>query len=480
MTTYILRRMLLMAPTLLGVTAVVFFVMALAPGGFGGTVLNDAGAQTEGDEARRIRAYFERRYGLDKPAIVQYGRWLNQVSPLGFTTSRKVTFTDEQLADAEKSLADSQMIKALNAGKKPMDVAVELAQYSDELPQKASIALRVAMADPPGEGLGLLLLIAPELVDAHESEAAWRQSMLSAMAQKTKGASQPDVAAAQWYLDTLGAELAGRDRIHFNRFTFKWPDLGDSLHGRPVLQLLGERVPITVLLNVITLPIIYVIAIITGIFAARHRGKVIDIGSNFVLLALWSVPVMWVGVLLIGYLANKQYFKWFPTGGLHAIEADSMAFLPYFNDDGFQRGWLLDMSWHLILPVICLTYGGFAVLAKLVRGSILENISSDYVRTARAKGLDERTVLFRHVFRNSLLPMITVAAAILPSLFAGSVIVETIFSIPGLGKLSVDAAFMKDRELIMGTTLIGGMIGLFSELIRDLCYAVADPRVSYE
>ena len=184
--------------------------------------------------------------------------------------------------------------------------------------------------------------------------------------------------------------------------------------------------------------------------------------------------------MLIGYLANKQHLKWFPTAGLHDLQADTMPFLPAWTEAGFQRGWLLDMAWHLVLPVVCLTYGGFAVLAKLSRGALLENLSADYVRTARAKGVPESQVLFRHAFRNSILPLITVAASIIPSLMVGSVVIENIFSIQGMGKLGVDAAFMKDRELVMGVTLIGGVIGLLSELIRDLCYAIADPRVSYE
>jgi len=360
MATYIVRRLLLMIPTLVGVTAVVFFVMALAPGGFGGTALGEGGAQTEGEDARRVREYFNKRYGLDQPPIVQYGRWLNQVSPVGFAVN-----TDD----------------------------------------------------------GSLMLLSPQL---------------------------------------------------------KWPNLGESLRGRPVVDLLIERLPITLLLNLISVPIIYIVAISTGVIAAKKQGGFFDVTSGVTFLALWSVPVMWVGVMMIGFLANTQYLQWFPTGGMNNLEADAMRFLPAVTEAGFERGYLLDALWHLVLPVICLTYGGFAVLAKLTRASVLENASADYARTARAKGVAEREVLWQHVFRNSLLPLITVFAAILPSLFVGAVVVETIFSIPGLGKLGVEAAFMKDRELVMGTTLIGAMIGLSCEIGRDICYAIADPRVSYE
>jgi ABC-type dipeptide/oligopeptide/nickel transport system permease component len=151
-----------------------------------------------------------------------------------------------------------------------------------------------------------------------------------------------------------------------------------------------------------------------------------------------------------------------------------------FGQDGFVRGFLLDRLWHLVLPVICLSYGGFAFLAKLTRSSVLENLLADYARTARAKGVSERDVLWKHVFRNSLLPLITVSATLLPSLLAGSVIVETIFSIDGMGKLAVDAVRGRDRELVLSVTLISGLLTLAGYLLADLCYAIVDPRVSYD
>ncbi|MFP4161010.1 MAG: ABC transporter permease, partial [Ectothiorhodospira sp.] len=147
---------------------------------------------------------------------------------------------------------------------------------------------------------------------------------------------------------------------------------------------------------------------------------------------------------------------------------------------GFVPGFLLDRIWHLILPVICLAYGGFAFLAKLTRSSVLENLLSDYVRTARAKGVDESDILWRHVFRNSLLPLITVSATLLPSLLAGSVIVESIFSIDGMGKLAVEAVQTRDRELVLSVTLISGLLTLAGYLLADIGYAIADPRVSYD
>lgn len=359
MLSYILRRLLLMIPTLIGVTAVVFFVMALAPGGIGGSALSDEGSM-RADQRRAMRQYYERRYAIDKPLGVQYLRWLNRVSPVGFATNEN----------------------------------------------------------------GSIDLSSPRL---------------------------------------------------------KVPDLGESMSmRRPVVDVFIEAAPNTLLLNIITAPLIYILSILAGIYAARHRAKLFDVSSNFVMLLLYSIPENFTAVMAIGFLASAQYLHWFPSGGLHSPSADTMAFLPSFGAAGFERGWLLDLAWHLVLPVAVFTYGGFAYLTKLTRGAVLDNLNADFVRTARSKGLADRRILFTHTFRNSLIPLITVAAGFLPGLLGGSVVIEKVFGIPGLGKQSIEAIFSRDRELIMATTLVMGLFGMLCRLVSDLGYVVADPRVSYE
>ena len=157
-----------------------------------------------------------------------------------------------------------------------------------------------------------------------------------------------------------------------------------------------------------------------------------------------------------------------------------LGFCTLLGVSALQNGYLLDRVWHLVLPIIALSYGGLAFLAKLTRSSLLENLAADYARTARAKGVDEESVLWRHVFRNSLLPLITVSATLLPSLLAGSVIVESIFSIDGMGKLAVEAVQTRDRELVLSVTLISGLLTLVGYLLADIAYALVDPRVSYD
>ncbi len=461
MFSYIIRRLLLMVPTLLGITIVVFVTMAASPGGITAQSLVE-GFGMNPQEKAALKAYYNRRYGLDKPAPVQYLRWLNNVSPIGFEV------------DEDGSLG----------------------------------------------------------------HFSWHKGI----------------------------------------------DLGESfLYGRPVSEILGERVPITLLLNVLTIPVIYLISILVGVRAAVDRGGSFDISSSIVMLALWSVPTMLVGVLLIGFFASEQYWHWFPPSGLSAREALDMPFMPHWSslldvfklllgllaglaggvalgrwrhafgrrllasllgillavwmmvalppqafswwavfwvavilagmlyalagsdyellrvgafavgglclggvlgaawgDQGFMRGFLLDRAWHLVLPVFCLSYGGFAFLARLTRSAVLENLQADYARTARAKGVPEKDVLWVHVFRNSLLPLITVFAGLLPGLLGGSVIVESIFSIDGMGKLAVEAVKGRDREMVLSITLISGFLTLLGYLLTDLLYAVADPRVSYD
>jgi peptide/nickel transport system permease protein len=169
-------------------------------------------------------------------------------------------------------------------------------------------------------------------------------------------------------------------------------------------------------------------------------------------------------------LGGGDFWDVFPVYGISSIGAESMSF----------SGWLLDRIWHLVLPIVCLTYGGLAYLSRLTRAGMLEVIREDYVRTARAKGLSERVVIFKHAFRNALLPLITLLAFLLPSMFGGSVIIESIFSIPGMGQLGFEAVLSRDYPVIMAITAISALLTLIGLLLSDILYAVLDPRIKLE
>jgi peptide/nickel transport system permease protein len=248
-------------------------------------------------------------------------------------------------------------------------------------------------------------------------------------------------------------------------------DFGDSFkHHRPVLDLIKERLPITLTLNIMAFIIIYSISLPLGTLTAIQHKRFFDRASSVVLFMLWSLPSMWVGQMLIGYFCGPTFVNWFPPAGLNSNNAE---FLPFFP-------WMIDRLWHLVLPVLCMTYAGFAYLTKQVRAGMLDNLRMDYVRTARAKGLPNRIVILRHAFRNSVIPVITIMATLLPAMFGGSVIIESIFSIPGMGSLAFEAVTTRDYNVVMAVATIAGVLNLFGLLMGDIAYAIADPRISFE
>lgn len=248
-------------------------------------------------------------------------------------------------------------------------------------------------------------------------------------------------------------------------------DFGDSIrHHRPVIDLIKTRLPITLTLNLIAFTLIYAISIPLGVLAAVRHGRFFDRASSVVLFMLWAVPSMWVGQMLIGYFCGPTFKNWFPPAGLSSNYAEQLAFFP----------WLADRLWHLTLPVICLTYSGFAYLTRQVRAGMLDCLGADYIRTARAKGLSNTAVIFRHAFGNSVISLITIMATLLPAMIGGSVIIEKIFSIPGMGLLAFEAITTRDYNVVMAVATIAGVMNMVGLLLADIAYAIADPRISFE
>ncbi len=247
--------------------------------------------------------------------------------------------------------------------------------------------------------------------------------------------------------------------------------LGESIQTRTtVREELRRRLPITLMISLIAFPLIYAIAIPVGMGMAVKRGRRFDASANVTLLGLWSVPTVLSATLLVGYAAiGGAGVQWFPNNGLSGVGAEAWPF----------SQWLADRAWHLVLPVFCIVYGGCAYLAKQMRASMLDNFTMDYVRTARAKGVPGRAVVLRHVLRNSLLPIITIFATILPVLIAGSIIIEKIFNIEGMGLMAFRAVQNRDYDVVQALALIAGVLNLAGLLLADIAYAIADPRISY-
>jgi peptide/nickel transport system permease protein len=244
-------------------------------------------------------------------------------------------------------------------------------------------------------------------------------------------------------------------------------DLGMSFSQdrRPVADKIFERIPITIAINVISMILIMAIAIPIGVLSAVYRDSLFDkITSVFVFVG-FAMPTFWLALLLM--ILFGVHLGWLPISGIRSLNFE---YLPPGTA-------FLDLIKHLILPVLLSAFGGLAGLSRYMRSNMLEVIRQDYIMTARAKGLSERVVIYKHALRNALLPVITILGLSIPGLIGGSVIFETIFAIPGMGQLFYMSVMSRDYPLVMGILFIGAVLTLLGNLFADVSYALADPRI---
>ncbi|MBI3795173.1 MAG: ABC transporter permease [Nitrospinae bacterium] len=247
-------------------------------------------------------------------------------------------------------------------------------------------------------------------------------------------------------------------------------DFGSSFSSdnRPVLGKILERLPITLFINVVSLLIIFLLSIPLGVMSATRQHSLFDKFSTLFVFVGFSTPGFWLSLLLM-ILFGVQ-LGWLPISGIRSI---------YFEELS-AWGKFLDYSRHLVLPVLISSLTSLAFLSRITRQNMLEVIRQDYITTARAKGCDEHTVVFHHALRNALLPIVTIIGLSVPSLIGGSVIFETVFSIPGMGMLFYESVMSRDYPLVMGILIIGAGLTLIGNLLSDVGYALADPRIRYE
>jgi peptide/nickel transport system permease protein len=236
--------------------------------------------------------------------------------------------------------------------------------------------------------------------------------------------------------------------------------------GRPVMQKIAERIWNTLLLNLVAILIIFSLALPLGVFSARRQYTFLDNLGTFGAYLGISIPSFWLAYLLI--LATVKLFG-YPVLGMRS-----------FVTEGFNEPELImDRLWHLMIPSIILAIGGIAALSRYTRSSMLEVIRQDYVRTAKAKGLPEETVYYKHALRNALLPVITLFGFIIPGLIGGSIIIETVFAWPGIGRLAYQAVLARDYPVVMTINTITATLVLIGNFVADILYGIVDPRIRY-
>jgi len=244
-------------------------------------------------------------------------------------------------------------------------------------------------------------------------------------------------------------------------------DFGRSFapDNRLVIDKILERIPITLLINLLSMVVILTVAIPIGVLSAVKKDSLFDRATTVFVFLGFAVPSFWLALLMM-ILFGVQ-LEWLPISGFRSLNYGQLT-TP-------ER--IIDIARHLVLPVFISAFGGLAGLSRYMRSNMLEVIRQDYITTARAKGLDETTVIFKHAVRNALLPVITILGLSVPGLIGGSVIFETVFAIPGMGQLFYQSVMMRDYPTIMGVLVIGAVLTLFGNLLADVMYSLADPRI---
>ncbi len=272
-------------------------------------------------------------------------------------------------------------------------------------------------------------------------------------------------------------KLYGFDKPAYERFfnmmlNYASFDLGDSyFHNKSVIDLVISKLPVSISLGVWSFFIVYLTCIPLGIAKAMRDGSSFDVITSTIILIGYAIPGFVLGITLLVLFGGGSFWDVFPLRG---IVSDNWHELPWYSQ-------ILDYLWHMVLPIIASVIGSFAVMTMLTKNSFIEEIRKQYVLTARAKGLPENTVLYKHVFRNAVIPLVTgFPAAFIGAFFTGSLLIETIFSLDGLGLLSYESVLKRDYPVVLGTLYLYTLLGLIAKLLADLSYVLIDPRIQFE
>lgn len=291
---------------------------------------------------------------------------------------------------------------------------------------------------------------------------------------ESSGSSRGSSTVSDEVLAALNKQY-GFDKPLHQRY-FKWLgnivtlDFGDSFtYEEPVIDVIFSKFPVSLMFGFASLILSYIVSVPLGIYKAIKHGSFFDSSSSFVLFLAYSVPPFMLAILLIVFMAGGSFMDLFPIGGVTSDYYDDLSFF----------GKIMDRAHHFILPLFCYTVGSFTSLTLLMKNSLLEEIKKDYVRTARAKGLSEKVVYLSHALRNALIPIVTGLGGFLMIFFAGSLLLETIFQLDGIGLLSYKSVLSRDYNVIMGLVFLQSVLFLMGNILSDIAYVLVDPRIDY-
>ena len=288
-----------------------------------------------------------------------------------------------------------------------------------------------------------------------------------------QGESQHHKVSQEW-MDQLKKQY-GLDQPIIKRY-FIWLknvitlDFGDSfIYEEPAMDIIASKLPVSLQFGFFSFLLMYFISIPLGIYKAVRDGTRLDVFSSFILIVMYALPPLVLGILLKTYFTGSVFMDWFPVGDLYS---------DYYHEKGFW-GKIVDRLHHFILPLICYTIGHFTVLTLLMKNSMLECIHSDYIRTAYAKGLNKKNILLKHAFKNALIPLATGIGNFVQIFLAGSLIIEKIFNLDGIGLLGFNAALERDFHVLLALLFIQAVLNITGRLISDFCLCLVNPRITF-
>lgn len=463
---YIFKRILIFIPTLFMISLVTFMLSVSVPGDPVEQILGGGGSAGEiGQSSSKLaseRSYIDKRkeLGLDLPIF--YFSLSNQAIP---DTLYKIYRKPhrENLENLIQAYGNWPQIEKYYLSVQKLELAIADLR-SDSLNADAKIGMRDEM-------FTLFNQSNPKLINSSLNKMKTFMGKAPSM-QSIKSEFDQVISSYQAVIREATPNKNLIPSIHFygtNNQYHQWivkfivGDFGISYQdGRPVKEALWKAVGKTLLISILSIILTYLIAIPIGVLSAKNKNSTTDQIITTVLFILYSLPSFWVATLLITFFGGGDFFDWFPTYGL---------------GNEFDTFWV--KAHHLVLPLFCWTYGGLAFVSRQMRGSMINSLSQDYIRTAKAKGVSERGVLWKHSFKNSLLPIITLFASVFPLAISGSIVLEIIFSIPGMGKLAFDALGARNYPVVYTVVMFSAVVTMLGYLVADICYALVDPRISY-
>ncbi len=339
---------------------------------------------------------------------------------------------------------------------------------------KKYILRRILAMIPTMIGVTLITFIIINLAPGSPIEQKLQQLRFAGSAEAVSDSGDTTSGVSQEVIDAMKKQYGFDKPIHTRYFIWLGNlltlDFGDSFtYEEPVLDVIVSKFPVSLQFGIISFILSYLICIPLGILKALKHGTIFDNVSSFLLFVMYSIPGFMLGILLIVFFAGGSYLDIFPIGGISSDYYDELGFLGKF----------LDRVWHAILPLTCYCIGSFTSLTILMKNSIIEEIKKDYIRTARAKGVDEKIVYLVHALRNALIPIATGIGGFLGVFFAGSLLLEVIFNLDGMGLLGYQSLLSRDYNVILALTFIQSLIMLVGKLISDVIYVVVDPRIDF-